>query len=111
MQIQVVGGAPTFSAQVKAYAEYKVFSRLAPLARRIGVVTIVLTGGSRPDEPVCCAMTAALGAAGSLTSRVHRRQPIAAIDGAVAGLADVVSRRLEAGSHETDCRSGKGARG
>src|SRR5688500_2111643 len=109
MQIHVVGTAPAFSAQVKAYAEYKVFSRLAPLARRIGVVRIVLTNDG-PEEPSCCAVTADLGEAGSVTSRVLRRQPIEAIDGAALALADAATRRLADRSPASRGRAEKGVR-
>ena len=41
------GPAPHLSTQVRAYAEYRIFSRLAPFARRIAGVDVVLTGPSR----------------------------------------------------------------
>ena len=110
MQIHVLGAASSFSTQVKAYAEYKVFSRLAPHARRIGVVTVVLTSGNRAQEPACCAVTADLGAAGSVMTRVRRRQPVEAIDTAAAAVSDAVTRRLAARSPGAHSRTEKGVR-
>ena len=102
MQIHVTGLPPHLGTQLKAYAEYRIFSRLAPLARRIGGVEVVLTGPGR-DMPATCAVTADLGAAGFVSARADRPQPIGAIDGAASALADAVVRRL-------DSRSEKGVR-
>ena len=97
MQIHVTG--THLGTQVKAYAEYRIFSRLAPLARRIAGVEVVLTGSPR-DARATCAVTADLGPAGSVTTRVQRPQPIEAIDGAALALADAVTRRLESRSEK-----------
>jgi len=94
MQIHVSGGLAPLGTQVRAYAEYRIFSRLAPLARRIGGVEVVLTGRTR-NALATCAVSADLGPAGSVRARVRRPQPIEAIDGAALALADAIVRRLE----------------
>ena len=99
MQIRVVAVPSDLRAQVKVYAEYRIFSRLAPLARRVGSVDVVVSD-RRVDAPASCAATANLGAAGSVTAKVERRQPIEAIDGAASALADLVARRLEQQTEE-----------
>ena len=99
MQIHVTGGPAPLGTQVRAYAEYRIFSRLAPLARRIGGVEVVLTGPAR-NAPATCAVTADLGPAGSVSARVRRPQSIEAIDGAASALADAVVRRLESRSEK-----------
>jgi|ERR671913_263470 ribosome-associated translation inhibitor RaiA len=99
MQIRVTGRPTPLGTQVKAYAEYRIFSRLAPLARRIGGVDVVLTGPAA-NALATCAVTADLGPAGSVNARVRRPQPIEAIDGAAAALADAIVRRLESRSEK-----------
>ena len=99
MQIRVVAVPSDLRAQVKVYAEYRIFSRLASLARRIDNVDVVVTDAAL-DAPASCAVTANLGAAGRVTAKVQRRQPIEAIDGAAASLADLVARRLEQQTEE-----------
>ncbi len=94
MQIHVSGAPARQSTQLKAYAEYRVFSRLAPFARRIGGVHVVLTG-SRRGAAATCNVTADLGSNGAVSARVHRSQQIEAIDGAASALADAIVQRLE----------------
>lgn len=93
MRITVTGPTLGLTTQMRAYAEYQVFMRLAPLARRIGVVNVVLTtaGG---DAQATCAVTADLREAGSVSAREHSHQPIEAIDRAASALADAARQRL-----------------
>ena len=94
MQIYVAGVAPILTPQVRAYAEYKVFSRLAPLARNVEMVQVVVTAASDRDGGAVCAVTADLGDAGCVRTRVRRPQATGAIDLAAENVARAAARRL-----------------
>jgi ribosome-associated translation inhibitor RaiA len=94
MQIEVVGAEPHLTAQIRTYAEYRVFSRLAPLAREVATVLVVLTR-SRDDRYTVCAVSADLGPAGCVRARTRHAHPTGAIDAAADRLAEAL-RRLPA---------------
>ena len=94
MEIYVAGVTPLLTQQVRAYAEYKVFSRLAPLARNVAMVQVVVTDGPEGEDGAVCAVTAYLGDAGCVRSRVRRRQATCAIDTAAENVARAAARRL-----------------
>ena len=100
MQISVIGPAPLVSQQVRAYAEYRVFSRLAPLARSVDLVQVVVTPSRDAAGGSVCAVTANLGEAGRVRTRVCRAQTISAIDVAADNVAHAAARRLSAGRTE-----------
>lgn len=92
MQIHVIGPAPEAAPQLRAYAEYRVFSRLAPLARDVLSVQVVMTT-SKGGETVC-AVCADLGPAGSTQARSRHLHPIRALDIVADRLADATLRRI-----------------
>lgn len=94
MQIYVTGVTPLLTQQVRAYAEYKVFSKLAPLARSVDTVQVVVTGASEADGGAICVVTADLGDAGCVRTRVRRPQATSAIDAAAENVARAAARRL-----------------
>jgi ribosome-associated translation inhibitor RaiA len=94
MQIEVLGAEPHLTAQIRAYAEYRVFSRLAPLARDVTTVLVVLTR-SRDERYTVCALSADLGAAGCVRARTRHPHPTGAIDVAADRLVELL-RRLPA---------------
>ena len=94
MQISVAGVTPLLTQQVRAYAEYKVFSRLAPLARSVEMVQVVVTEASGAEGGAICAVTADLGDAGLVKTRVRRSQATSAIDTAADNVARAAARRL-----------------
>jgi ribosome-associated translation inhibitor RaiA len=94
MQIEVLGADPHLTTQIRTYAEYRVFSRLAPLARDVTTVLVVLTRSS-DDRYTVCALSADLGAAGCVRARRRHAHPTGAIDAATDHLADAL-RRLPA---------------
>lgn len=94
MQIYVAGVMPLLTQQVRAYAEYKVFSRLAPLARSVALVQVVVTEAPGAEGGALCAVTADLGDAGLVRTRVRRSQVTSAIDTAADNVARAAARRL-----------------
>jgi ribosome-associated translation inhibitor RaiA len=96
MQIHVIGQAPEAAPQLRAYAEYRVFSRLAPLAREVLSVQVVMTL-SKGGETVC-AVCADLGPAGSTQARSRHLHPIRALDLVADRLADATLRHMRGGA-------------
>ena len=98
MRIHVIGAATGTGADIRAYAEYRVFARLAPLVRDISSVRVVLSR-SRTDGSTSCALAADLGAAGSVRTRARRVQPTRAVDEAAERLLAAAIRRLEVAAY------------
>ena len=94
MRIEIVGPAPHLIERIRAYAEYRVFSRLAPLARDVGTVRVVVTQ-SADDGLTSCFVSADLGRGGWVRTRSRRAHPTRAIDTAAEKLSAATARRLQ----------------
>ena len=95
MQIEVIGTAQALTAQTRAYAEYRVFSRLAPAGDEISAVLVVVSRAGDSGDTVCHA-SARLHGAGSVRISTRHAAPTGAIDAAAERLAAAVHRRLQA---------------
>jgi ribosome-associated translation inhibitor RaiA len=95
MQIVVTSHIAALEEQTRAYAEYKVFSSLAPRAREIDRVEVVLaepsSGQNRPGME--CAVTVHLAGGGSEHVNVHTSGAYAAIDRAAVRIEAAMNRR------------------
>ncbi len=90
IQISVVGRAPNLTEQVRAYAEYRLFSRIAPWGRWITSVELAVL--AQDDSPeVTCDVVLTSGER-TVRARATRRHPVGAIDAAV----DEMARRIAA---------------
>ena len=94
MRIVIRSWPSTAGAQWRAYAEYRVFCRLAAMAEEIASVRVAVYRAA--DGATRCAMTASLEYGGRTRGRSRRHEPSGAIDAAVDELAAATSRRLEA---------------
>jgi ribosome-associated translation inhibitor RaiA len=93
MQISVVGPPSLSAEQIRAYAEYKLFSRLVTLARDITDVHAVITAHhAEPDAT--CTVAVDLRGAGCVRTRVRRHGAVAAVDAAAETIARAAVRRL-----------------
>lgn len=93
MQISVIG-PPTLSAeQIRAYAEYRLFSSLVALTRDIADVHAVITAHAGAGEATC-RVTVDLGAAGRVRTLVRRAGAVPAVDAAAETVARAALRRL-----------------
>lgn len=95
MQIDVLGAPPHVTTQIRAYAEYRVFSRLAPMARDVQTVLVVLSRVRGTGKTVC-AVSADLGTAGTVRVRTRHAHPSGAIDAAADRLATAARSRVTA---------------
>lgn len=93
MQIEVVVEGHDVPALIQVYAEYKVFSRLAPMAREVAAVRIVIVRSPRTGA-VTCAVSADLGPAGCVRARTRHAHPAGAIDSAAERIAASAAKRL-----------------
>lgn len=93
MRIEVAGSPAEFADGLRAYAEYRAFSRLAPVADLVGTVRVIVrTLASGPATS--CLIVADLGPAGSTQARAQSTEPSKAIDVAVTRLEAAVRDRL-----------------
>jgi ribosome-associated translation inhibitor RaiA len=79
--------------QIRAYAEYRFFSRLVTIARDISDVHAVITAHHAEPEATCT-VAVDLGHAGSVRTRVRRHGAVAAVDAAADTIAKAAVRRL-----------------
>jgi len=93
MQISVVGPPSLSAEQIRAYAEYKLFSRLMTLGRGVCDIQAVVTA-HLPDAQATCTVAVDLGEAGCVRTRVRRTGAVPAVDAAVETVARAASRRL-----------------
>lgn len=93
MRIHVIGPVPRFVERIRAYAEYRIFSELAPLARDVASVRVVVRQSPAGGVTSCCA-SADLGAGRRVQVRSRRAQPTGAIDAAAERLSAAAARRL-----------------
>jgi hypothetical protein len=97
MFIEVVAGTdaiPAAAPLIRAYAEYRVFAHLAPVATELQHVR-VRVGSRRPNGMMSCAIRAQLRHGAVIHVRRRCRQPTRAIDRAVDRLAEVAISRLD----------------
>jgi ribosome-associated translation inhibitor RaiA len=94
VRIRVVGHSSLLNEHERAYVEYRMFTRLAPLARAVASVLVVV---SRDEElgDTCCAASAELGDSGCIRANTRHPHPGAAIDDAADKLVAAVRKRLQ----------------
>lgn len=95
MQIVVTSQAAALEEQTRAYAEYKVFSSLAPRAREIDRVEVVLAerSSSQHGAEIECTVTVHLAGGGSEHVNVHTPGAYAAIDRSAVQIEAAMNRR------------------
>jgi ribosome-associated translation inhibitor RaiA len=93
MRIEVAGSPAECADRLRAYAEYRVFSRLAPIGDDIGTVRVIVRTLAR-GSAISCMLVADLGAAGTIQARAQSAEPSTAIDVAVTRLETAVLDRL-----------------
>jgi ribosomal subunit interface protein len=95
MRIAVSSENIALDEQTRAYTEYRVFSSLAPFARQIDHVEVVLS--ERPADPTgeetACSVTVDLAAKGRVGVRSCALRAYSAIDRAASKIEDAMNRR------------------
>ena len=97
MRIDVHGTGHHFDDQTRAYAEYRVFSTLAPLADVVEQVGIGLVRAAAAGEPAtardvfACSVSITLRSGRQLGVASHARHPYKAIDCAARQIATVAN--------------------
>jgi ribosome-associated translation inhibitor RaiA len=94
MQIEVSGSPAVDVARLRAYAEYRVFTRLVAFAPHLETVRVVVSR-STDHRPTSCVMTAELRQGGRIQTRSRSRQPTRAVDSAAERLAEAAGERLQ----------------
>ena len=96
MHIDVIGEDRTITADVRAYAEYRVFAMLARYAEFVRSARVVLrpAGRDRTGKQIVCSVTVALEPSGYARTRVSKPVVIRAIDDAAERIGDLMNRRV-----------------
>ena len=94
MQIQITGTPPTVTQQMQAYAEYRVFSQLAPLAASVDTVQVIVAELEDGNGETVCMITADLRGAGHVRTRARGAHLTRAIDVAAGNVARSAAKRL-----------------
>jgi ribosome-associated translation inhibitor RaiA len=92
MRISVSGWPALHLEQLRAYAEYRVFTQLAALADQVKRVHVVVSR-SADDRMTSCVMSVELENAMRIQARGRDAQPIRAVDSAAKRLAGSVAAR------------------
>jgi ribosome-associated translation inhibitor RaiA len=93
MRIEVAGSPAECANGLRAYAEYRVFSRLASMGDLIGTVRVIVRTLAR-GPATSCLLVADLDAAGPIQARAQSTEPSTAIDMAVTRLEAAIRDRL-----------------
>ena len=92
MRISISGSPAVHLEQLRAYAEYRVFTQLAAFADQVKVVRVFVSR-SADDRMTSCVMSAELDNAMRIQVRGRDTQPIRAVDFAAKRLAGSVAAR------------------
>jgi ribosome-associated translation inhibitor RaiA len=93
MRICISGSPAIHLEQLRAYAEYRVFTQLAVFADQVKMVRVVVSR-SADDRMTSCVMSAELDNAIRIQARSRDTQPICAVDTAAKRLAQEVSEQV-----------------
>jgi ribosome-associated translation inhibitor RaiA len=94
MRIAVIGRDISLDDQMRAYGEYKVFLVLAPYARHIDHVEVVLEGRSTHlNRTATCTVMVTLAPGGREQVRARGSRAYSAIDSAAKRLKQVMQSR------------------
>src|SRR5688572_2471249 len=96
MRIAIIGKDTSLDDQTRAYTEYKVFSSLAPYARHIDYVVVILAENSTDLNrgETACTLMVALAPSGCERVRAYASRAYSAIDSAAARIERVMKSRL-----------------
>jgi ribosome-associated translation inhibitor RaiA len=90
MQFMLTGSGLTISNQLRAYAEYRFFTSIAPYASGLAVVQMTLP---QDGDVYFCTAAIDLAGPGALTIQTRAPHPNAAIDRVAERAARLLSRR------------------
>jgi ribosome-associated translation inhibitor RaiA len=93
MRIKVSGVNVVVSNESRRYAEYRLFTSIAPHDSVIRAVDVTLGCDSFSHRPFICTVTVELGASGRIKTQARAAYPSAAIDRAAERAAWLLRRR------------------
>ena len=93
MRIKVSGVNIPITDDKRAYAEFRVFTSIAPHELRIRSVDVVIRRESAANRSFLCRVVVDLGTSGRIKTQARAVHPTAAIDRAADRTAWLVSRR------------------
>ena len=93
MRIDVIGTSLELTGQARAYTEYQVFLRMAPLANDVESILVVVSPGDDARDTICHA-SARLRGSGQIRVSTRHNEPTGAIDAMASKLSAAVCRHL-----------------
>ena len=94
MRIRISGIDTPVAGEKRAYAEYRVFTSIAPYELRVGVVDVVVRRDITARRQFVCTVAVDLGPSGQVKTQARATHPSAAIDRAADRTAWLVRRRI-----------------
>jgi ribosome-associated translation inhibitor RaiA len=94
MRIRVSNIDTPISDETHAYAEYRVFTAIAPYERSICAVNVSVGRSAASDSQFVCTLTVDLARSGQVKTQARAAHPHAAIDRAADRIASLVGRRV-----------------
>ena len=94
MRIRISGLDASTTDQKRAYAEYRVFTAIAPYEPRIDAVDVAISRDVTARGPFLCTVAVDLGRCGFVKTRARALHPSAAIDRAADRAGWLIGRRL-----------------
>lgn len=101
MQITVTTVGGDFDRQTRAYAEYRVFSMLAPFSDQAQRIDIALTSPADEEARTACRITVGLAQGMSATVTAHGDHACDAVDRAAVRMAGFIDRHFTFPRRET----------
>jgi ribosome-associated translation inhibitor RaiA len=97
MQIEVISEDKAITAEVRAYAEYRLFAILARYAGFVRSTRVIFRRSGRDGTGgrIVCAVTVALEPSGYARARASNSLVYRAIDRATERVGELMSRRVE----------------
>jgi len=95
MRIKITQFDPPVNDDTRRYAEYRVFTSIAPHESRVRSVDVVVRRDPASALPFVCAVVIDLDGSGRIKTQARAAHPNAAIDRAADRAAWLVNRRVE----------------
>jgi ribosome-associated translation inhibitor RaiA len=97
MRIRISSLEPPIAEDKRAYAEYRIFTSIAPYEPHIAAVDVVVGRELTARRRFLCTVTVDLGRSGRIKTQARAMHPSAAVDRAADRTAWLIGRRVAGG--------------
>lgn len=109
MRIRISSIDTPIADEKRAYAEYRLFTAIAPYEPHVGAVSVAIGRDLAAQRQFLCTVTADLGCSGRIRTQARAMHPSGAIDRAAGRTAWLIGRRIgrEVSVKAPACRSSR----